>query len=40
VLALGFSGRLVVTPGNFYQFALSPEDEARNVAIALPPTAG
>jgi outer membrane PBP1 activator LpoA protein len=32
VLALNFLGDSVVTPGNFYQFALSPEDEARNVA--------
>jgi len=32
VLALNFLGDSVVTPGNFYQFALSPEDEARGVA--------
>jgi outer membrane PBP1 activator LpoA protein len=32
VLALNFLGDTVSTPRNFYQFALSPEDEARNVA--------
>ncbi len=32
VLALNFLGDTVSTPRNFYQFALSPEDEARSVA--------
>ncbi|MGB6309155.1 MAG: penicillin-binding protein activator, partial [Steroidobacteraceae bacterium] len=32
VLALNFLGDSSVTPGNFYQFSLSPEDEARAVA--------
>jgi hypothetical protein len=32
VLALNFLGESVRTPGNFYQFALWPEDEARIVA--------
>jgi uncharacterized protein len=32
VLALNFLGDTVNTPHNFYQFALSPEDEARGVA--------
>jgi outer membrane PBP1 activator LpoA protein len=32
VLALNFLGDSVSTPGNFYQFSLSPEDEARLVA--------
>ena len=32
VLALNFLGEAMITPGNFYQFALSPEDEARSVA--------
>src|SRR3984957_18931116 len=32
VLALNFLGDSVSTPRNFYQFALSPEDEARGVA--------
>jgi uncharacterized protein len=32
VLALNFLGESVSTPANFYQFALSPEDEARSVA--------
>ncbi len=32
VLALNFLGESTATPGNFYQFALRPEDEARIVA--------
>jgi outer membrane PBP1 activator LpoA protein len=32
VLALNFLGDSTATPRNFYQFALSPEDEARSVA--------
>ncbi|MGB6353362.1 MAG: penicillin-binding protein activator [Steroidobacteraceae bacterium] len=32
LLALNFLGDSSVTPGNFYQFSLSPEDEARAVA--------
>ena len=32
VLALNFLGDTVSTPRNFYQFSLSPEDEARSVA--------
>jgi hypothetical protein len=32
VLALNFLGDSASTPGNFYQFSLSPEDEARSVA--------
>ncbi len=32
VLALNFLGDSASTPGNFYQFSLSPEDEARIVA--------
>ncbi len=32
VLALNFLGESMSTPRNFYQFALSPEDEARSVA--------
>jgi uncharacterized protein len=32
VLALNFLGDSVSTPRNFYQFALSPEDEARSIA--------
>jgi outer membrane PBP1 activator LpoA protein len=32
VLALNFLGDSASTPHNFYQFALSPEDEARSVA--------
>jgi uncharacterized protein len=32
VLALNFLGDSMSTPSNFYQFALSPEDEARGVA--------
>ncbi|MHB8474957.1 MAG: penicillin-binding protein activator [Steroidobacteraceae bacterium] len=32
VLALNFLGESTGTPRNFYQFALSPEDEARGVA--------
>ena len=32
VLALNFLGESTSTPRNFYQFALSPEDEARGVA--------
>ena len=32
VLTLNFLSDTVSTPGNFYQFALSPEDEARAVA--------
>jgi uncharacterized protein len=32
VLALNFLGDSMSTPPNFYQFALSPEDEARGVA--------
>jgi uncharacterized protein len=32
VLALNFLGDSVATPRNFYQFSLSPEDEARMVA--------
>jgi outer membrane PBP1 activator LpoA protein len=32
VLTLNFLGDAISTPGNFYQFALSPEDEARSVA--------
>jgi hypothetical protein len=32
VLALNFLADSTVTPGNFYQFSLSPEDEARIVA--------
>ena len=32
VLALNFVSDSMSTPRNFYQFALSPEDEARNVA--------
>ena len=32
VLTLNFLSDTVSTPGNFYQFALSPEDEARGVA--------
>ncbi|MGC1520686.1 MAG: penicillin-binding protein activator [Steroidobacteraceae bacterium] len=32
VLALNFLGDSTSTPRNFYQFALSPEDEARSVA--------
>jgi uncharacterized protein len=33
VLALNFLSESVSTPRNFYQFALSPEDEARSVAL-------
>ena len=32
VLTLNFLSDAISTPGNFYQFALSPEDEARGVA--------
>jgi uncharacterized protein len=32
VLALNFLGDSMSTPHNFYQFALSPEDEARSIA--------
>jgi outer membrane PBP1 activator LpoA protein len=32
VLTLNFLSDSISTPGNFYQFALSPEDEARSVA--------
>jgi outer membrane PBP1 activator LpoA protein len=32
VLALNFLGDSASTPGNFYQFSLSPEDEARLIA--------
>jgi outer membrane PBP1 activator LpoA protein len=32
VLALNFLGDTIIPPKNFYQFALSPEDEARMVA--------
>jgi len=32
VLTLNFLSDAISTPGNFYQFALSPEDEARSVA--------
>lgn len=35
VLALNFLGDTAVTPHNFYQFALSPEDDARTVARRL-----
>ena len=34
VLALNFLGESTSTPRNFYQFALSPEDEARGCRAA------